>query len=335
MNRLSSSTIRKVCYSVILLGGLMLVQLPMLAQAQDAQKYTVEEYDAYQAIAAATDPGKKVDLVVKFFKTWPKSTLKPNVLGEYQKVMHDLQAKKDWSQIIAYGRKVTGVVSDSYTLSLLTAAYQATGNDKQFVAFGEEVYAKSPSGNLAYYLAKSYQKLGNPAKFTVWAERAVKSMPDNHEMLLELTRTYSGANRTAEAEKYANQCLKALADSGKPEQMSQGDWNKYSANAKATCYYVIGYGAYTRQQFTAAEKNLESSLQYYPRNQMAFYYLGQSYWQTQRLDLAMINFAKAYLMGGTAAQSAKQNLDNLYRSTHQQSLVGLDRVIAKAKAELK
>ena len=48
----------------------------------------------------------------------------------------------------------------------------------------------------------------------------------------------------------------------------------------------------------------------------------------------MKNFAKAYLLKGNTSKAAKQYLDNLYKSSHQNTLVGLERVIAKAQEEL-
>jgi hypothetical protein len=48
----------------------------------------------------------------------------------------------------------------------------------------------------------------------------------------------------------------------------------------------------------------------------------------------MKNFAKAYLLGGSTSKPAKQYLDNLYKQTHRNSLVGEERIIEVAKAEL-
>ena len=97
---------------------------------------------------------------------------------------------------------------------------------------------------------------------------------------------------------------------------------------------MLGSAAFTGKEWAGAITNLENSLKYYSKNQIAYYQLAQSYWQQQKVDLAMKNFAKAYLLGGSVSSAAKQHLDNLYKSTHGNSLVGIDRVIDKAKSEL-
>ena len=62
--------------------------------------------------------------------------------------------------------------------------------------------------------------------------------------------------------------------------------------------------------------------------------LVRTFGQLQKVDLAMKNFAKAFLLKGNTSKAAKQYLDNLYKSSHQNTLVGLERVIAKAQEEL-
>ena len=68
---------------------------------------------------------------------------------------------------------------------------------------------------------------------------------------------------------------------------------------------------------------------------MAYYHLAHSYWQKGQIDLAMKNFAKTYLLKTPRSAPAKQHLDNLYRSTHQNQLTGVENVIAKAQEELR
>ena len=68
---------------------------------------------------------------------------------------------------------------------------------------------------------------------------------------------------------------------------------------------------------------------------MACDYLGMSYWRQNKLDAAMLNFAKAYIIKGLTASSAKQYLDQIWKSGHRNSLAGVDRVIARAQQDLK
>jgi tetratricopeptide (TPR) repeat protein len=317
------------------LQSLLLVAGLALAQAQEAPKYTAEEYKAYQAVTTEADPAKKVDLAAAFIKERPESTLRQHVVAAYQGVMNDLQTGAKWNDLISSGDRFLAVVPDDiFTISLMATAYQKTGNNTKFVALGEKVFAKNPTGNLAYYLAKAYLDLKNDAKFLQWGEKTAEMLPDNHEILLEMTKKSGEARKNAAAAKYARQCIKAIQAASKPEAASEKDWKQYVSNTMATCYNIIGNVAFEAQDFAGAITNLENSLKYYGRNEIAFYHLGQSYWQQGKVDLAMKNFAKAYLLKGKTSAAAKQQLDNLYKSTHQQSLVGQERVIEKAKSEL-
>ncbi len=335
LTRVRTSVSRKVwvfgILAVVLSGT-----LAFAARAQEQAQYTAEEYKAYQAVTAETDPAKKAALVVAFLKERPESTLRPHVLGDYQKMMQELDKNGNSAAVIAAGEQfITAVPDDILTISLLATAYQKTKNNAKFVVYGEKVFEASPNGNIAYYLAKAYLEMKNDAKFAVWGEKTIGFMPDNYEILFELTKYSGEARRFPQAIKYGRMCLKAFQSATKPEAMSDKDWKAFSTNLYASCYYIVGSSAFETKDYTTTVTNLENSLKYYFRNEFAYYKLAQAYWQQNRIDLAMKNFAKAYLLNGQTSRPARQYLDQLYKSTHQQSLVGIERVIDKAKEELK
>ncbi len=138
----------------------VLVRPNLSALAQDNPQYTVEEYDAYQAITGESDPAKKMDLITQFFKTYPKSTLKPNVTSDFQEALKNLRDAKKWPQVITLGKQfLTVVPDDAYTVAVVAEGYSETKNYQQFVVFGEATYKTNPSGNLAYAMAKAYKEL--------------------------------------------------------------------------------------------------------------------------------------------------------------------------------
>jgi hypothetical protein len=60
-----------------------------------------------------------------------------------------------------------------------------------------------------------------------------------------------------------------------------------------------------------------------------------SYWRQNKIDAAMLNFAKAYLIKGTTSPSAKKYLDQLWMASHRNSLAGEERVLERASQDLK
>jgi tetratricopeptide (TPR) repeat protein len=336
MNLLQKSYISRIsCFLIVLVCTPLL--LPTLcAQEKEVPQYTVEEYKAYQDITAENDAAKKTGLVVKFMQDYPKSTLQQHVMAAYQGMMTDLQKSQRWSQIVSCGEQFLKVApADAFTFSMLATGYQRTNNLKQFVIFGERAFEKKADGNLAYYMAKAYKDLKDDAHYIQWAEKALTLLPDNYELLLDLAKSMAISNRQAQAAKYARQGIKVLSSAPKPEGTDDKVWKEYTNNGLANCYAIVGNVAYEQKDYSSAIANLENSVKYYKRNGLAYYYMGLSYWQQNKVDMAMLDLAKAYLLGGPSAAAAKQHLDNLYRSTHQQRLVGQERVINKAKEELK
>ncbi len=96
----------------------------------------------------------------------------------------------------------------------------------------------------------------------------------------------------------------------KPEQMTDKDWAAYSSRAFQACYLIIGSNAHLRQEYAVAIPNLENAVKYNARNDRAYYWLGECYWQARNTVLAMKNYAKASLLNGSAAVPARQKLES-------------------------
>src|SRR5438093_421269 len=189
--------------TTLALGSLAFAPRTLCGQAQEAPKYTAEEYKAFQEATEEKDPAKKVALIVQFLKDRPQSTLRDHVTAAYQTQMNEFQSGKKWAEMISAGESyLTAVPDDIFSVSMLATANQETKNHKQFVVYGEKVFQKSHQGNTAYYLAKAYQDLKNDPKFLFWGEKTVEFFPDNHEILVELTKKFATVKKNAQAAKY-------------------------------------------------------------------------------------------------------------------------------------
>jgi tetratricopeptide (TPR) repeat protein len=139
----------------------------------------------------------------------------------------------------------------------------------------------------------------------------------------------------AQALKYARMCLKALPTAKKPNEVNELAWKNKVDAGYAVAYGVIGADAYQKNNYNEAISNFASSVKYYKNNDSAYYHMGMSYWRENKLEPAMLNFAKAYLLRGATAAAAKKYLDQLWASGHRGSTVGEDRVLDKARQDLK
>jgi tetratricopeptide (TPR) repeat protein len=330
MNSPKVSCIAKALLSILFTASLVLT--PSLVRAQD---YSEDDYKLFQDVQAEKDDAKKVDMIVAFLKEKPKNGLRPNMVAEGQKVIVDLSNEKKWSQIIAVGDKFLDVVpNDTITINAMTAAYSETGNMRGFTTFGERAYGTKPSAELAMALAKAYQQLGNEAKSLQWKEKVLATDPNNIEILMDTMKRNVAIQNIAQAVKYARQCLTELPKAQKPAGMNQETWKNTVDNAYAVAYGVIGQDAFTKNQFSLAIKYLENAVKYYKRNDGAYYALGMSYWQARKLDAAMLNFAKAYLIRGAYANSSKAQLDKIFSSSRMSS-AAQQRLMERAAQDLK
>jgi tetratricopeptide (TPR) repeat protein len=326
-------TSRSVSIFFTLLLSLSLIAGPaLMSQKALAQDYTEEEYKRYQTIDAEADPVKKTDMIVAFIKEKPKSSLRSYLEASFQRLIAELSQQQKWSQVISLGEKfLTVSPNHKTTIDALTYAYSSTNNLKGFTRFGEKTYASNPSEELAYSLAIAYLRLENNAKFLQWGAKVPSSSPNYVVVLTQMMRRTTGSTQ----DKYARQCLKVLPTAKKPEGMEDKAWNDMVNNSYAVAYGVLGATSYQNGSYSTAIKHLENALKYNNRNESAYYFLGMSYWRTNKLDSAMLNFAKAYLLKGSTSSNAKKYLEQLWSNSHRGSLAGMDRVIQRAQKDMR
>lgn len=79
---------------------------------------------------------------------------------------------------------------------------------------------------------------------------------------------------------------------------------------------------------------LTKSLNEEPRSQFVHFQLGVVSTRLKRFPQAMSAFARASLLEGGYREISRRNLESLYRTTHQDSLDGLQDLLAQARADL-
>lgn len=316
--------------------GILFFSLAFTMSLAQAQENPEEESKAYEQIKATAAPAEKAELAIKFLQKYPKGTYRDQAIYEYQTGMVALHGAKNWNSIISAGDKFLDVVpGDKFTVEYLAAAYEATGNTKGFATFGEKIYAAKPSPALATALAYAYLKLGNDAKFLQWGEKTLAGDPDNVSIAAEMIGKYLRNQNYAQTTKYARMLLKALPTAKKPENVDAKDWKNSLDSYNFTAYYALGAIAFNNNSFVQAVSNLDNAVKYNKRSDMAYYYLGMCHWQTNKLQPAMLNFAKAVVLKGSTSNAAKQNLEKLWKNSHRGALTGIDTVYKRAQQDLK
>jgi tetratricopeptide (TPR) repeat protein len=204
------------------------------------------------------------------------------------------------------------------------------------------------SGLLAYvyqdgvYLGRQSNNIEMMAEY---GEKSLELWPENYTLLTELGSVYVQRHGVEQAETKARRALELIALADKPAHMTELQWAEGRKMLMASNHTTLGYvnlrRAQAGQEGTARRSDAEDAisafqhaLEYEPTNDFALYGLGFAYAILNDYPDAESNLAKAVAVNGIIVASARNLLEEIYKSQHNQSLNGLEQVIAKAKAEL-
>ena len=204
------------------------------------------------------------------------------------------------------------------------------------------------SGLLAYvyqdgvYLGRQSNNIEMMAEY---GEKSLELWPENYTLLTELGSVYVQRTRVEQADVKATRALELVDAAEKPARMTDPQWAEAKKTLLSSNWTTLGY-VHLRRAQAAIEAPLrkseaedavpwfERTLVYYPADDFALYGLGFTYAILNDYPNADSNLERAVAVNGIVMASARSLLEEVYRSQHNQSLNGLDQVIAKARAAL-
>ena len=156
---------------------------------------------------------------------------------------------------------------------------------------------------------------------------------DCFQIMSQIGKIFAGRKEWAKAAQYAEKAVEGLDTAGKPGQMSDSEWKSYLDTEKATAYTVLGRSAAERKSWNNAIANYQKviNLSKDPAAKAeAYYYTGMARWDQKKMDSAMDAFAKGSVQTDAPhAEYCRQYLETLYKSTHNDSLAGIDEFVAR------
>jgi tetratricopeptide (TPR) repeat protein len=294
-----------------------------------------KHYAEVQKIMAVSDLSKRqAQLETYMKKLHPKSKILQYMESFFGQILQAYKKAGKDSQAQALTQKMAKLFPDSG--SLLPQQFQSAFEKKNYAAaipLGEKLLARNPNdAQLSVMLAQSYLATNNTAKVARIAPKIVQLLGPKKGVyyVAWLSDYYRNQRDTAKAATYCDMLLKAYP-TGRPQGWEANRWNSVKANA----YTVRASNSYVNKNYRAAIQDYAESLKYAPGNDAAYLYIGLSHWRLQELDQAQDSLAKAVVLGKTNSAKARQYLEQVYKPRNNDSLDGLDDVLAKAKAELK
>ena len=323
-----------VCFSLVWAQTQNPPQKKVVEQKKEnpPEEYTEEEYNAYQAAADETDPTKKAALILAFIEKYPKSKLLPNITPLYDTLLYEVHKAGDYKKLQQLAaqwlkRKPDNLQVEAY---LFDAALKLVEYDK-VVEYGEKIYAHKPSADLAYVLYNGYDKLDNKAKKLEWQLKLLEypEYSDNVGLLWGMVVEYAEKD-LPKAGAYAEKTLKALSTGKKPANVAETEWNRNTHDIERGCYDIIGMNLFNEKKYTQALDALQKAVKV-ECYELGYYYIAQCYWNLNQPEEAHDNFAIADLLGGKMSAQAKKYCLEIYKSLHNGTDTGIDKVYRRAR----
>ena len=304
-----------------------------------AQKvnYTTKEYEAFTKAVNEKDLAKRADGIVGCMKEYPKSELMDYALSSYLQLMTQFRSKGQLRQVADSGVKLLSMQPGNlHALYMTTEAYYQTGKFAQAARYGEKAYVAKSNDGLAFMMANCYLQLKDEGKLVTWAQKACAKMEPKecYPLLAELTRIFASKEQWSKAAGYAQKSIEGFGAAKKPAQTPQKEWNDYINKRKAIAYAVLGRQAAERRRWSTASSNYRTAMATSSDPGLkaeAYYYIGLGHWKGNRIDPAMKAFARGSVQRGAAhARECRRSLEKLYKSTHNDSLAGIDEYIQRS-----
>ena len=289
-------------------GKLRIYDVPEPAEelAQDPA-----EREAFLRIEQSGDPTRRSGLIETFVQQYPES----NYLGSvHHMATLDYQGLNQPEKMLEHGRKTLRHSPDNIPILVLMAlAHSSKGEPDRSIQLATRALGR-------------LQKIVRPAntdqqqweaEYRRYTAQSLAGLGHAYLVKYEIERQASqeasppGENPPAQ--------VGPEAGSSQPKGPGTGT----SARPKlATLHLARAYGYLT--------KSLDSE----PRSQFVHFQLGVVSTRLKRFPQAMNAFARASLLGGSYQQISRRNLESLYRTTHQDSLEGLEDLLARALEDL-
>ncbi|MDA2932917.1 tetratricopeptide repeat protein [Acidobacteria bacterium AH-259-D05] len=320
------------CTQTLLLWGQDPVELPEGVPPESEWAYSKHLVQVQEIMKNSDVAQRQAQLESFMNKLHPKSKILQYYESFFSQTIEDYKKAGKTDQANALSSKMIKMFPNSRALIAkeLQAASQKQDHPK-IIEYGEKLYATNPDKQITRILAESYIATNNAAKALEFSTKTIEAIGPKEGVYFAywLADYYARQNNTEKVLEYYNMLLGSFPQSVPPGWNAE-QWN----NVKATAFTVRARDAYVKKDYPVAIANYVESLKYQPQNDSAYLSMGLSYWNLQRLDDATEAFAKAVVLGKDYSAKAREYLEQIYKPRNNDSLEGLDEVLAKAKAAL-
>jgi tetratricopeptide (TPR) repeat protein len=301
------------------------------AEEQESSPEYIEQYEAWEKAKDEPDLQKSATMLVQFLEKYPKSELLKHAEGSYLNVLIKCSESKKYQDLETLAEQWLKLrPGDLQTIVFITSAAKELGHNDKWTQYLVEIYKIQPTPNLAKEISQAFNKIGNKAKYVEWTDTALKSSEFETDFVthLELVQFYVGEKNSAKAIEYAQAALKA-ADLVKDPAV---ETKQRLLKVRKACYDTIGKILIEQDKYEEAVKAFQQA-HGLEKSGESCYFIAYCLRMQKNVDDAMLWYARAEQNGGEFAPKAKENLEQLYKALHNNTLIGIEKIYRKAQSQ--
>jgi tetratricopeptide (TPR) repeat protein len=315
------------------------------------------DYSKYDAVNKETDPLKKADGLLGYLKERPISRLLQTAAGEYMKcvamqkdpvkiasMIEALLAIIPTEESVRAAQKETEIAEEVVVdfiskqisplqqtlLNSLGGVYFQSKNYPKSAEIFEKLYGITHDKAMLGTLASVYQQF-NTEKYIEYGQKVLAEFPfeQAYSVALGMLEAYGKLQNKAAVNELAVKLTDAFGEK-LPPNLTEAQWNPI----RASLIKILAQDAKEKKDYPKAIEIYGKITKFDPKNDEAYYNIAMCTWQNGDQKGAIEPFARVVVLNKTFAVKAKTYLEQLYKTEHNNTLDGLDQLLATAKADL-
>jgi len=299
------------------------------ADEQESSPEYIEQYEKWEKAKDEPDVQKSATMLIQFLEMYPKSELLKHAENSYISLLLKCSEGKKFQDLETLAEQWLKLrPGDLQSLVYIVKASRELGHNDKWIQSLIQIYQKQPTGSIANEIADAYNTTKNKAKYVEWTETALKApeFETDFKTRLNLVQFYVEEKNPAKAIEYAKATLKSMDLVKDPSTETKDQLYR----VRKACHDTIGKILMEQDKFDEAIKSFQQALRL-EKSGESCYFIAYCLRMQKNIDDAMIWYARAEQHGGAYAPKAKENLEQLYKAIHNDTLIGIEKIYRKAK----
>ena len=301
------------------------------AQAEEAESSPeyIEQYDAWEKASNEPDANKSAAMLIQFLEKYPKSELLRYAENSYSSLLAKCSEEKKLQVLETLAEQWLKVRPDNIqSIAYIASAAKDLGHNEKWIQSMLELYKRMPTGSLANEIAQAYNKTANKAKFVEWTELALTypEFETDFRTRLSLVQFFADEKNPSKALEYAHAAIKAADLVKNPA----AETKEQLRTVRKASYDTIGKLLFEQEKYDESIQAFQKAFGL-EKSSESCYFIAHCLRMQKNIDDAMVWYARAEDLGGDFGVKAKENLEQLYKALHDNTLIGIEKIHRKAK----